>query len=213
MSFFTLKLIAIITMTIDHIGYFNDIPLFRVIGRVSFPIFAFLIANGIRYSSNIKKYLATLLGFALLMSISINSFYYFMSALKMPDINIIFYTLFLGGLASYLHKQFFFTNKLILIPISLLLLLALYLKVDYGFLGVLLIYLFYLSTDKISTFLITLLFSLLTYTNSVYIVFSLISFLPIYFYNGSKGFNLNKYFFYIYYPLHFLVIYLLSSNL
>ena len=67
---FQLKLIAIITMTLDHIGIFFLLPptyyLFRIIGRLSFPIFAFLIAEGFNYTKNIKKYLVRLLIFSII---------------------------------------------------------------------------------------------------------------------------------------------------
>lgn len=66
MSIFTLKLIALIAMCIDHIaGVFggegwNILPInatwLRYIGRISFPIFAFCIANGWIYSHDRKKY-------------------------------------------------------------------------------------------------------------------------------------------------------------
>ena len=54
-----LKLLALITMTIDHIGMilFPHIPLFRIIGRLSMPIFAYMIAEGCRHTRNRKKYL------------------------------------------------------------------------------------------------------------------------------------------------------------
>ena len=63
---FDLKLIAIITMTIDHIGaiIYNDIDIFRIIGRISFPLFAFLLVEGFKNSSNRLKYFLRLIIFA-----------------------------------------------------------------------------------------------------------------------------------------------------
>ena len=54
-----LKLIAVITMTIDHIGlaFFPQQMLFRVIGRLAFPIYAYMIAEGCRYTRSMGKYL------------------------------------------------------------------------------------------------------------------------------------------------------------
>ena len=63
-----LKIIAIITMLIDHIGYvfFPDRIELRIIGRISFPLFAYCIAVGFLYTSNIKKYILRLAAFSIL---------------------------------------------------------------------------------------------------------------------------------------------------
>ena len=49
-----LKIIATILMVIDNVGYiiFPSVLAFRIIGRISFPIFAFMIANGTKYTKN-----------------------------------------------------------------------------------------------------------------------------------------------------------------
>ncbi len=58
-----LKWIAIITMIIDHIGavlypvsQYPDMAFLRIIGRIAFPIFAFLIVEGYRHTGNLKAY-------------------------------------------------------------------------------------------------------------------------------------------------------------
>ena len=61
-----LKLLALISMTLDHIGLmFEWLPpetrlLLRIAGRLAFPIFAFMIAEGCRHTRNMKRYFATL---------------------------------------------------------------------------------------------------------------------------------------------------------
>jgi hypothetical protein len=75
LSEFWLKLIAIVSMTFDHVGYFlnnyssffanselvdNLSIAFRIIGRLSFPLFAFMLAEGLRHTSDRKKYLLRL---------------------------------------------------------------------------------------------------------------------------------------------------------
>ena len=59
-----LKIIGMIAMTIDHIGYFlfPQIEAFRIIGRIAYPIFAYMIAEGCRYTRNKVKYLLSVLG-------------------------------------------------------------------------------------------------------------------------------------------------------
>ena len=63
-----LKLIAIISMTIDHVGgvFFPEYPVFRYIGRLAFPIFAYCLTVGLLYTHDIKKYLARLALFAVI---------------------------------------------------------------------------------------------------------------------------------------------------
>ena len=77
MTSFTLKIIALITMFIDHLGYaiFNKFSFFNYIGRVAFPIFAFQISEGFHYTKNVKKYFARL---AFICYVFANSFYAFL---------------------------------------------------------------------------------------------------------------------------------------
>ena len=60
-----------ISMTIDHVGMilFPEVIAFRIIGRIAFPIFAYMIAEGCRYTKNRKKYLLTLLGLGVICQI------------------------------------------------------------------------------------------------------------------------------------------------
>ena len=70
MSYLGLKLLACITMLADHLSlgfpiYFDwldalcgdgyRVPFFRIIGRVAFPLFAFLIANGLKHTRDERK--------------------------------------------------------------------------------------------------------------------------------------------------------------
>lgn len=62
-----LKLLAAIIMLIDHIGavLFPEIIILRIIGRISFPLFAYCLVVGFQYTSNIKKYALRLLLFSI----------------------------------------------------------------------------------------------------------------------------------------------------
>jgi len=57
-----LKIIAAVSMAIDHTGYliFPEIGILRIIGRLAFPIFAFMIAQGCRYTRNKIRYFTTI---------------------------------------------------------------------------------------------------------------------------------------------------------
>ena len=61
-----LKILALVSMTLDHIGYilFPQVVWLRVVGRLAFPIFAFMVAEGCFYTRNRRRYLATMCAFA-----------------------------------------------------------------------------------------------------------------------------------------------------
>lgn len=71
MNITSLKLLALISMLIDHMGivFFYDVISFRIIGRISFPIYAFLISDGCKYSKNIYNYAIKLFLLAIISEI------------------------------------------------------------------------------------------------------------------------------------------------
>src|SRR5258705_144389 len=99
MNAFQIKVIAIVAMIIDHMGlfFFPQYFIFRIIGRLAFPLFAWLIANGAYHTHNIGKYLQRLYLFALISQIP----FLFANRLIDPhfsDLNVLC-TLFFGLLA------------------------------------------------------------------------------------------------------------------
>ena len=67
----TLKIIAAISMVIDHVGFlfFPDVEILRILGRLAFPIFAFMIAEGCRYTKNKARYFSTIFVMAVVCQI------------------------------------------------------------------------------------------------------------------------------------------------
>ncbi|MDO5556281.1 MAG: TraX family protein [Clostridia bacterium] len=216
MSSFVLKIVAIISMFIDHIGYviFDKFSYFNYIGRLAFPIFAFQISEGYVHTKNLKKYFVRLLIFALVSQIPFMLFHnLFFTRFTLN----IFFTLLLGLACIFIYDKL--TNKLIAIIASICIgIFANYFHCDYGFYGVAIILLFYIFKNKklymVSSFIIATginyLISILNNGyNDAYLYLFLatsLSIIPLLFYNGKKGKN-TKYFLYLFYPIHLLFIY------
>lgn len=107
-----LKLIAIITMLIDHIGFFffPDEMLFRQIGRLSFPIFAYLLTVGYQHTRNFNRYVLRLLKFALI-SQAPYAFFSLLSRGSMGYNPLNFNILFLLILGLYMLKLYDYYKK------------------------------------------------------------------------------------------------------
>ncbi|MDR1531845.1 MAG: conjugal transfer protein TraX [Clostridiales bacterium] len=115
MSVFVLKIIAVVTMIIDHTGAIfgnqltdNEYWLMRSIGRIAFPIFVYLIAEGARHTRSMPRYLLRLGTFALIseipfdifLNLGLNNSLVFLEFSKQN----VYFTLFLGALAIYWYK-------------------------------------------------------------------------------------------------------------
>ena len=74
MSAFVLKIIAMITMFIDHFGarLMGNMPAMRVVGRIAFVLYAFMAVEGFRHTSNRSKYLLKLFVLAIVSEIPFN---------------------------------------------------------------------------------------------------------------------------------------------
>ena len=204
MDLFTLKLIGLITMFMDHYHYIIGGPeILTIVGRLSYPIFAFALVEGYKHTRDVSKYLVRIGISAVLLQTPI-------WLLKYNEVLNIFFTLFLGLTCIYIYDKF---NKyLSKILIGLVIFIAIIIKVDYGMYGILLILAFYIGhgnkyTRIIGLLLINIWLYLMPdlFELSKVQIYSIFTIIPIYFYNGKKGKN-AKYLFYIFYPLHFLVM-------
>lgn len=220
LSNFDLKLIAIITMTIDHIGVVFGTPfynLLRAVGRLSFPIFAFLLTEGYVHTKSFGKYFFRLLVLALISEVIYD--YVFYGSFIYLEANNIFFTLALGLLTLWLLDKSrtlvkkYFKEKIdltIILPITYLLiivvmgLIAEFLNFSYGMLGILVISFFYLFKKNFPLTVLSVSLSTLILGDTMQ-YFSLLSLILIYFYNKKLG-KKCKMFFYLYYPLHILVL-------
>lgn len=207
-------------MACDHVGYavFGEFSFLNLIGRIAFPIFAFQITEGFIHTKNFKKYIRRLLIFACISQIP---FMLFLSRFSESIFTLnVFFTLVLGLISVYLYKKT--PNKVLgFIYILLFGMLAEFINVDYGMYGIFLIFLFYIFKDKkmlmcISVILLTIakyIPSIFTYTfirSRFYlcILFTCLSLIFICLYNKKEG-PKAKYLFYIFYPLHLMILYFL----
>lgn len=202
-----LKLIALITMIIDHIGYIllPDIIILRYIGRIAFPIYAFLIGEGLLHSQNRKKYFfkiaITFLVFEIISffvegSLSICVLYGFLCAIVIVQI------------CEWAKKDIIKRRPIAAIPISLLFISTVVFSSAYIFFAIILPLIIYFTKNeklKIFLFSITLLMCGIVYWN--YQILCIFALIPILFYNKKKGKPLFfKNSFYVLYPLHYLII-------
>ena len=229
----TLKIIAMILMLLDHL-WGTIIPgnqWMTLIGRMAFPIFAFLIVEGFFHTSDLKKYMKRLFIFGLISEIPFNLIY--TGSIIFPFHQNVMFTLLLGLLIineiDKLKNTKEIKKKIIpILKIFLFLLISIIGFVDYGVTGVLTIVVFYLFRGfKLAWIgqLISLILLYIVFFEGQYVILNIFNyeyFLPlqsigvlslifIWLYNGEKGKNnkLIKYLFYSFYPVHMLVIYLI----
>lgn len=242
----TLKIIAIVTMFIDHVaagiggrllwqtGYmelamagdingviewqmeygtlFTLYSIMRMIGRLGFPIFCFLLIEGFAHTRDVKKYALRLGAFALISEIPFD-LAFSGEVLEFTYQNV-FFTLFLGLLTmiclakieeahvnAKMNKvaRFFASAGVIFI----FCVIAELLKTDYAAIGVISIVVMYLfRKKKVSQIMAGCIVFCWEITAPL-------AFIPIGFYNGERGMKL-KYFFYAFYPAHLLLIYIVA---
>ena len=219
MSNFILKIIATITMFIDHLGYaiYGKLSYFNYIGRLAFPIFAFGISEGYIHTKSKKNYLIRLFIFAISSQVP---FMLFRSMFTSGFALNIFFTLFIGLIAIIGYEQC--ENKYIgILLVVCLAITADTLKTDYGYFGVLMIFIFHIFKNKkllmnisyIALCIFRYMVLCVIYNFSVtYIILCVCTILPIIFinlYNEKKGIEL-KYFLYGFYPAHLMLLYVFN---
>ena len=224
MSGSILKLIACLAMLIDHMaaflpGDFMDMKetLFTIgdkaitlrlimhyIGRMAFPLFAFLITEGFTHTHDRKKYGINLFIFALISEIPWNLAH--TGELFYGRQNV-FFTLLLGYIGLCALDHYKNDYKKITIALASLLGVSLLLRADYTCFGFGFIILLHLLKDRRMMAIIGCCMLPSRWIGGL-------AFIPILMYNGERGFakaKWTKYAFYIFYPLHLLILYLVRT--
>lgn len=222
-----LKIIALISMIIDHVGIhlLDNNPYFRIIGRIAFPIFAFFIAEGLRYTRSKKRYVLSLSLFAIISQIpyiflydefKLNILFTFLIAIAFISlINL----LKLESVKSNIFKFCSIIISLIVLTIGCFIAGDVFRIIEYHSFGILLILCFYYLKSYWKFIVASIVMLLMVLENCLLFgfelsnlrqLFSLVSILMLIFYNQKKGkFNL-KYLFYIAYPAHLFIIYFVT---
>ncbi len=208
LSSFSLKIIAIVSMFIDHIGsvIFPEIVVLRIIGRIAFPIFAFLIVEGYFHTRDVKKYMQRLFIFGVI-SEPFFDFVLHGEFIYLKSQNV-FFTLYLGLVLIYIceMKKPKSYGLFVMAGVAAI---ALFTFCDYSMYGIFMIYCLYMFRGKVGVQLI-----LMGIINVIMLgglqSFAVFAMIPIYFYNGKPGRFKLKYFFYSFYPLHLVIIWLFT---
>lgn len=195
-----IQMVAALTMLIDHIGavFFPEVIGFRAIGRLSFPLFAFGIAQGVVYTSNFRKYFIRIL-----IAAAISQPIYDM-LFGLSQLNPLF-MLAWGAAALYFWKK----EKKTLA--GLLLIGCYFMDMSYGWYGIWTIFFFgyYGVKDSLCFYGQVIINALYGLTTGAWVqILSLFSFG---FLDGkwrieALSKKLPRYFFYVFYPLHLLVL-------
>lgn len=235
MTSFALKLIAAITMLIDHTGLilFPKATIFRVIGRLAFPIYAYCIAEGFRHTKSRLKYFLRIfiLGALCQVVYTFVTSDVYIGILLVFSMSIVIMALAdsaktaLGGktspISSLLKSKLGLSlskkqDTVLSVTLTLLAgvaayLLCIHVEVDYGFFGIMLpvfTSLFENRKQRLVMFSACLIALCIDLTDVMMIQYWSLATIPlIATYNGERGRHGMKYFFYVFYPLHLVVLY------
>lgn len=215
-----LKVIAMVTMTVDHIGayLFPQLVWLRIIGRLAFPIYAYMIAEGCRHTRSMGRYLASLA----VMAAACQVVYFFaMDSVYMSILVTFSLSVGLIWLQDFSEKQQTLFSRILVFAGFLTVFFLCELlpsllpdtdySIDYGIIGVLTPVVIYSCKDRASRLVgcglsLVVLAAFSHYTQW----FSLFALIPLAMYNGQRGKWNMKWFFYLFYPAHLLVIHGIS---
>ena len=210
-----LKLIALVCMTADHAGLllFPHLRILRVIGRIAFPIFAYMIAEGCRYTSDRFRYFATIL----LLGIGMQVFFWITRRSMYQHVLITFSMSVLlifsiraaeqrGGIWTAAACLLFLGEAAVCLFPDRLLPWGSF-RIDYGLPGVLLPVVISMGRTRGEKLLAAAAgLAVLSLSMAPLQWWCLLSLPLLALYSGERGRLRLKYLFYVYYPLHLVVL-------
>lgn len=209
---YDLKVIAMVTMLIDHIGvmFFPKLMLLRIIGRIAFVLFTFLLVEGFFHTRNLKVYLGAILLAAILSELPYD-LAFSGKWFNLGRQNVLF-TLGMGIIAMMVMKSSL-AGDLKVLFVYLIMVLNNYMGFDYYYLGILQIVFFYLYRASFFKKAITVTILNLFYFFRITVQsIAFIGLIPIYLYNGERG-KKSGWVFYTFYGLHLLILGLIKKYL
>ncbi|RKD26065.1 hypothetical protein BEP19_03205 [Ammoniphilus oxalaticus] len=212
-----MQLLAMTTMLIDHIGllFFDDQPIFRMIGRLSFPVYCFLLVKGYERTRSVKRYLTRLLIIALISQLPYSLLF------QTVELNVVF-TLFMGLLILYVwdeepessssaqsDRETRLTPAVRKSIVATLLLISCFIPMDYGMYGILLILIYrsLTGTRLLSAHFGLNLFFLIS-QQWVLQMYSILFTILLVFYKSPKGIRVPLWLYRSFYPAHLVGLYL-----
>ena len=204
-----LKLLALLTMTIDHVGLmlYPQIPALRYVGRLSFPLFAYLLVLGMSSTHDLAKYLRRMLIFAFISQLP----YTIANEIPIWQKLNIFFTLSLGIIFIYLQER---NNILFIAPLAA----SIVLPMEYGAYGLATILCLNImrSFKRTGVALLIALNLLIIPYGASYQPLALLSLPLILLHSSGKLGTINlkislhptitRYLFYAYYPIHLIAL-------
>lgn len=215
-----LKIIAMLSMLADHVGMIllPKVAILRIIGRLAFPIFAFMIAEGCAHTRNKTKYLLQMAAVALVCQIA---YAVAMGSLfQCVMVSFLLSSLTIFSVEHFRKKRdllsFAGAAAMVLAVVGMTLIAPEYLghrgfAVDYGFWGVTLPVAVYFIPKRWGKYAAAaVILALLSYGTGSRQWFCLLAIPLLMLYNGRRGKWNLKYLFYLFYPAHLGILYLLS---
>lgn len=200
-----LKVIALVSMLTDHSAYYlleHETTLYeamRSFGRIAFPVFAFLIAEGFSHTRNRLRYFLTLLGFAVASEVP------WLLLNGADGTHNVMFTLALGVGALAIFEKYHQRKFVYFCMIALIAIFATCLGTDYEWRGISLIVICYMMREHRPLLLLFMLPLMIYYG----IVGAIMAAIVLSLYDGTRGFiqgSTAKYGFYAFYPVHLFLL-------
>jgi hypothetical protein len=214
-----LKIVAILSMTADHVGaiLYPDLLWLHIIGRLAFPLFAYLIALGIESTTKPKKYLTTLLIFAFVSQVP---YYLAFGIQPFERLNILF-SLFTSALVLYFYNKKNLETFALVLAVAVL--ASIFLNMEGSFYVIFTVGAMKLLKSKPELGILALLALNLIFLPDIQVLALLavpLIFLHVKNYlkiettisDNSRLYSVRKYAFYVFYPLHLGLLYLISIS-
>lgn len=217
----TLKIIAMVSMVFDHVGdmFFPEMAWMRMVGRLAMPIFAFCITEGYIHTRDKKKYLLRMGIFALISEVPFDlafdgkigfSHQNIMLSFFISIVALMLFDLIRGAKIETKGRYSVWRTILGILVVIVMAVIAMLAKADYTMFAVGSVFLFYVFKD-VNPFVRPIpgvAFLAVTRTMGYYCIMGL-SIIPLLLYNGKKGKGL-KWLFYVFYPGHLLLLYVIK---